>query len=78
MKRFSEKSAYNLDLPELKANVNRRLPAGYSVAVSADSRGLVMEVYDGDVLIMSVPISGLSQKDAEDKVLTEFGETNGN
>lgn len=65
----------SLDVVELKKTINRQLPPGYSVAVSADDRGLLMEVYDGDVLIMSIPIGGLTQEDAENKIMKEIGDT---
>ena len=52
-------------------DVNREL----NPAVSADDKGVTIDVYDSDVMVLSIPVGGLSQGAAEkavDKALEEF------
>ena len=75
MSRFKKNEANELDAQALKQYTNRNLPAGYSAAVSADDNGVAIDVYDSDVMVMSIPVGGLSQDAAEktvDKALEEF------
>lgn len=74
MAKFHTNEALNLDISELKAETNRRLPAGYSAAGMLSDDGVAMEIYDGDVMIMSIPIGGMEQKDALDKIEKEIEE----
>ena len=75
MSKFKKNEASELDAQELKQYTNRNLPAGYSAAVSADDKGVAIDVYDSDVMVLSIPVGGLSQDAAEktvDKALEEF------
>ena len=74
MTKFHTNEALNLDISELKTETNRRLPAGYSAACMLSDDGVAMEIYDGDVMIMSIPIGGMEQKDALDKIEKEIEE----
>lgn len=75
MNKFKKNEAAELDVQALKQYVNRNLPAGYSAAVSADDKGVIIDVYDSDVMVLSIPVGGLTQDAAEktvDKALEEF------
>ena len=75
MSKFKKNEASKLDAQALKQYTNRNLPAGYSAAVSADDKGVTIDVYDSDVMVLSIPVGGLSQGAAEkavDKALEEF------
>ena len=74
MAKFHKNEALNLDIQELKSETNRRLPAGYSAACMFSEDGVAMEIYDGDVMIISIPIGGMEQKDALDKIEKEIEE----
>lgn len=72
MAKFKRTEAFELDIQALKQYANRILPAGYSVAVSADDSGLTLDVYDSDVMVLSIPVGGLSQGEAKKKIDTEL------
>lgn len=72
MPKFHKNESLNLDIPELKAETNRRLPAGYSAACMLSDGGVAMEIYDGDVMIISIPLGGLDQTEALDKIENEI------
>ena len=75
MHKFRNNEATELDAQSLKQYTNRNLPAGYSDAVSADDKGVAIDIYDSDVMVSSVSVGGLSQADAEKKIdaaLEEF------
>lgn len=74
MSKFRKNEALNLDIQELKSETNRRLPAGYSAACMLSEDGVTMEIYDGDVMIISIPIGGMDQKEALDKIEKEIEE----
>ena len=65
MSKFKRNEAAELDAQALKQYTNRNLPAGYSAAVSADDKGVTIDVYDSDVMVLSIPVGGLSQGAAE-------------
>lgn len=72
MAKFKRTEASELDMQELKQYANRILPAGCSAAISADDRGLTLDVYDSDVVVLTIPVGGLSQGEAKKKIDTEL------
>lgn len=74
MAKFHKNEALNLDIQNLKSETNRRLPAGYSATCMLSEDGVAMEIYDGDVMIISIPIGGMDQKEALDKIEKEIEE----
>ncbi len=60
--------AIDLNLNELKDYTNRKLPAGDSAAYGYDNGAFGMEIYDGDVMIMHIPLDGLDQKQAIERI----------
>lgn len=72
MAKFYKNEAINLDIPVLKSETNRRLPAGYSAACMLSDGGIEMDIFDGDVMIISIPLGGLDQTEALDKIENEI------
>ena len=72
MAKFYKNEAINLDIPVLKSETNRRLPAGYSAACMLSDGGIEMDIFDGDVLIIAIPLNGLNQTDAFNKIEHEI------
>lgn len=69
MKRFKKNESIELDLKALKAYANKALPAGDSAAFSMDSNGLLMmEIYDGDVMVMTFPMDVSTDEDAKARI----------
>lgn len=60
--------AIDLNLNELKAYTNRKLPAGDSAAFGYDDGTFGMEIYDGDVMVMHIPLDGLNQEQAIERI----------
>ena len=59
-----KKESVDLNLKELKDYTNRKLPAGDSASFGYDDGAFGMEIYDGDVMLMHIPLDGLSQEQA--------------
>lgn len=72
MAKFKKTEASELDVQALKQYANRSLSAGYSAAVSADEDGMSLDIYDGDVMIKSISVEGLSQGEAEKTIDAEL------
>lgn len=72
MAKFKKTEASELDVQALKQYANSILPAGCSTAISADDKGLALDVYDSDVMVLSIPVGGLSQGEAKKKIDTEL------
>ena len=72
MPKFKTNEKNVLDAYALKQYANRSLSAGYSAAVSADEDGMSLDIYDGDVMIKSIPVEGMSQGEAEKKIDAEL------
>ena len=69
MSKFRKTESIELDLKALKAYANKALPAGYSTAFSMDSNGLLMmEIYDGDVMVMTFPMDVSTDEDAKARI----------
>lgn len=72
MPKFKKNEKNVLDAYALKQYANRSLSAGYSAAVSADEDGMSIDIYDGDVMIKSISVEGLSQGEAEKAIDAEL------
>lgn len=69
MSKFRKQESIELDLKALKAYANKALPAGDSAAFSMDSNGLLMmEIYDGDVMVMTFPMDVPTDEDAKARI----------
>lgn len=73
--RIRKNESIDLDLPALKTHANKLLPAGDSATFSIDADGkLMMEIYDGDVMVMSFSMNGINQETAMKRITHKLKE----